>query len=276
LYEIEKDYEKALKCLEKAQRICPENPVSAEKIGEVLFKQGKYHEAKKYFIEALDLDENRTRTLYYLALLNTENSQEIEEKQINVELGGGIFPTKIRCENQNDYINVDVLDWPTVDVVADLGEKLPFPNNSVHNIFSREMIEHLPFKKLPVFIAECFRTLKKGGNMYLCCPDFEAITRLYEKRCHCVTDGVASRECPYCRGEALVSDHYWKSNLLGNQDDYGEGGVNDTHKNQIDFKYLKTLLETAGFNEIERDHTNQYYEGWKRNIKLSVSCVKPN
>ena len=57
---------------------------------------------------------------------------------------------------------------------------------------------------------------------------------------------------------------------------YGDGGLNDTHKNQITFPYLEAILQEAGFVEIARDADNRFYEEHKRKIKLSVTCTKPS
>jgi len=256
------------------------NPLFLEQIGETLYHQNEYEEALEFFAKALSLEPDRTRSLYFLAHLKDicpkMDLEELVKRKIHVELGGGIFPTKIRGEDQDDFINVDAMTWQTVDVVHNLGESIPFPDSSVSHIFSREMIEYLPYSSLPIFIQECFRVLEPGATMYLCCPDFERIVALYERKCECLVNGVAQPHCPNCHGKAEISEVYWRVNLLGNQEDYGDGGINDTHKNQITFPYLKALLENAGFVKIERDASNRFYEEYKRNIKLSVECKKPS
>ncbi len=272
-------FPKATECFGAALAMNPSNPLFLEQIGETLYHQDEKEEALQFFASALSLDPNRTRSLYFLAHLKDLCPKiglgELVERKIHIELGGGIFPTKIRDEGHDDFINVDAMTWQTVDVVQDLGELIPFPDSSIANIFSREMIEHLPYRTLPTFIQECFRVLEPGGDMYLCCPDFERIVVLYEMKCDCLVGGVAQPHCPNCHGRAEISEDYWRANLLGNQKDYGDGGINDTHKNQITFPYLKKLLEKAGFIGIQRDHSNRFYEEYKKNIKLSVQCKKP-
>jgi len=112
--------------------------------------------------------------------------------------------------------------------------------------------------------------------MYLACPDFESIMALYGKKCGCVVGAWADSLCPRCNGKAAISEDYWRANLIGAQADYGDGGLNDTHKNQITFPYLETRLREAGFVKIVRDPENRFYEEHKRNIKLSVVCTKPS
>ena len=110
--------------------------------------------------------------------------------------------------------------------------------------------------------------------MFVCCPDFEAILKLYHRQCDCFMRQKADPACPHCKGSALISNRYWRSNLLGDQNDYGDGGSNDTHKNQITYPLLSRLLKEAGFVNILRDTANPYYESEKRLIKLSLTCQK--
>jgi len=275
------DFENAFNFLFKALEIRSNNPRVHEKLGEILYHQGKYPEALEYFSKALKLEKRRTRALYYIASLkdhfkgNGHSLDRILNGDINIELGGGIFPTKLREENQDEFINLDVLSWPCVDVVTDFKNSLPLPDETIRHIFSREMIEHLPYNALPELLKECFRVLKPGGELYVCCPDFEAAMNLYDKKCDCIVNGGANPDCLCCHGRAIISERYWKVNLLGEQNDYGDGGANDTHKNQITFSYLKSLLENVGFQNIERDLSNRFYEEHKRVVKLSVSCLKP-
>jgi glycosyltransferase involved in cell wall biosynthesis len=280
IYLQDNDIESAYQCFSEAQNINMHHPFVHEKLGEISYRQGRYREALESFSQSLELDPNRPRSLYFVALSkNTFNGNnlfsQVCSRDVNVELGGGIFPTKIREEEQDDFINVDIMNWPLVDVLTDIKNPLPFPNETVNCIFSREVIEHLPYKALPKLIQECFRVLKHGGRLYLCCPDLEAIMALYDKKCLCIGNESADTNCPKCNGKALVSEDYWRSNLLGNQNDYGDEGMNDTHKNQISFSYLKSLLAEAGFTKIERDHSNKFYEAHKKIIKLSVNSLKP-
>jgi tetratricopeptide (TPR) repeat protein len=272
--------QKANELFKKAISINKFHPLVFEKFGEISFCQSRFMDAFEYFSQSLNIDSNRTRALYFLAQLKNripenENSKDFLARDIHIELGGGMFPTKIREEGQDDFINVDVMDWPTIDMKADLRNPLPFPNETVDHIFSREFIEHLPFRSLQQLIHECFRVMKHGGKLYFSCPDFEAIMKLYDKKCVCVNFGKANRHCPNCKGNALISEDYWRSNLIGNQEDYGDGGINDSHKNQITYNDLKSSLQNAGFELIERDQSNRFYEEHKRIIKLSVRCIKP-
>ncbi|MBW2018033.1 MAG: glycosyltransferase [Deltaproteobacteria bacterium] len=275
----QEDFSKALECFGATLALNPLNPFFLEQIGEVLYHQDEKREALQFFARALTLEPNRTRSLYFLAhlkeLCREQGLGELGGRKIHAELGGGIIPSKLRGEGQDDFISIDVMPWETADVVHDLADSIPFPEGSVYRLFSREMIEHLPYRTLPGFLRECFRVLEPGGTLYLCCPDFERLIAFYSRKCDCVSAGYAKPDCPRCHGEAVVSDDYWRENLCGRQEDYGDGGINGTHKNQITFHYLKALLEKTGFVNIQRDPSNRFYDEHERPLKLSLECKKP-
>jgi SAM-dependent methyltransferase len=58
---------------------------------------------------------------------------------------------------------------------------LPFPDNSVEEIRSEALIEHLPFIEESKFFKEVTRVLKPGGTLYLTTVDFEKACELWLK-----------------------------------------------------------------------------------------------
>ena len=58
LYGKEKDYEKAIECLEKAFTVNPQDQQTAYNIGYAYFKVGRADMAEKYLIAAIDLDRS--------------------------------------------------------------------------------------------------------------------------------------------------------------------------------------------------------------------------
>ena len=81
-----------------------------------------------------------------------------------IELGCG--PKK-----RTGTIGIDVVDLPTVDIVADIEQGLPFlPDNSVDQIHCRSVFEHIEnFENL---MREIVRVLKKQGKAYVFVPHF--------------------------------------------------------------------------------------------------------
>lgn len=85
-------------------------------------------------------------------------------KLIDLELGCG--QNKI-----NGRIGIDKQNLPTVDIVADIEEGLPFfPDNSVDEIYAKSFLEHVQnFENL---MREIVRILKKDGKCYIFVPHF--------------------------------------------------------------------------------------------------------
>jgi predicted SAM-dependent methyltransferase len=76
-----------------------------------------------------------------------------------LELGCGKTP------KSEGVINVDIRPLPNVDVVADL-MNLPFDDNSVDEIRSRDVIEHFSRNEIIPLLKEWARVLKPEGVMY--------------------------------------------------------------------------------------------------------------
>jgi len=81
----------------------------------------------------------------------------MENKEIRLALGVGEFPSA-------GYTNVDIRGLPGVDVVADV-TNLPFGDNSVVEVKSRNLIEHFGRHEIKNLLKEWARVLKPGGVM---------------------------------------------------------------------------------------------------------------
>ena len=76
-----------------------------------------------------------------------------------MDCGGGD-----RCYGDSRVINLEVSEYPTVDVVASvLG--IPFPDDHFDVILSQAVLEHVPDPQLAV--NEMARVLKPGGRLYI-------------------------------------------------------------------------------------------------------------
>ena len=107
----------------------------------------------------------------------------LEGSPIRLNLGCGGRPLP-------DYVNVDVdsldelrsrypnrsFDDSLVIVNYDIFN-LPFADDSVDEIRSEALIEHLPFIDEPRFFKEIVRVLKPGGSLFLTTVDFEKAVR---------------------------------------------------------------------------------------------------
>lgn len=76
------------------------------------------------------------------------------------------------CGNdyRGGYINCDVSKEVNPDKIVDLGKKLPFKENSVSEIYSRHVFEHVG--DLMGLMKEINRVCKKGAELHIIVPYF--------------------------------------------------------------------------------------------------------
>jgi predicted SAM-dependent methyltransferase len=68
-------------------------------------------------------------------------------------------------------IGIDKLDLPSVDIVADVEEGLPFlADNSVDEIHAKSFLEHV--RNFELLMTEIVRVLKPGGRAHVFVPHF--------------------------------------------------------------------------------------------------------
>lgn len=111
--------------------------------------------------------------LYFLHIFSFYKWQALaSKKEIFINLGSG--PVK----GKDNWINIDLYG---ADICSDLRKGIPLRENSVDKIYSSHMFEHIPFKELKKFIAECYRVLKDGGELSVCVPDARLFIDCYLK-----------------------------------------------------------------------------------------------
>jgi predicted SAM-dependent methyltransferase len=132
-------------------------------------------------------------------------------------------------------INVDSNIFRKKDLWLDITLGFPFPDGSMHGIYSSHMIEHLNLAKVRELLAECNRILKPGGRIRLVVPSLEYAIDAYTRH-----DADAFPDWP----EKLSSFGGRFNNLMlcANQ-----------HRVLFDFSFLSELLVEAGFSEISRE-----------------------
>jgi SAM-dependent methyltransferase len=91
-----------------------------------------------------------------------DSYQVTNSSQSFLNLGSGYQPLN------PPWINVDYKEAPRVDQIVDLNGPWPWKDNSVDQIFSSHVIEHL--NDFVHFMRECQRILKVGGYLELQCP----------------------------------------------------------------------------------------------------------
>lgn len=145
------------------------------------------------------------------------------EKPIRLHLGCGSI-------HLDGYINIDKFNIDA-DLLMDAG-KLHFPDNSVAEIFTSHMIEHITYSEFMKALREWKRVLKKEGTLIIRCPNFEKHLRDW-------LDGDYQKRW----GE----NNYGVNVILGFQD-RGPGLIN---RNVFTTERLADLVSKVGLEIIE-------------------------
>jgi len=85
---------------------------------------------------------------------------------VNLNLGSGLRPIE-------NFINIDNRAIVNPDVVCDIIEGLPYPDNSVDTVRAHDVLEHIPIGKTITVMDEIWRVLKPGGILDSFTPDAE-------------------------------------------------------------------------------------------------------
>lgn len=128
--------------------------------------------------------------------------------------------------------------WTTLDLSSrsdlhwDLSDGLPFPSNSIQQIYSSHVLEHFSYRELLALLHACADALEPGGSFSACVPDAGRF--------------IAA----YVHGKALDTRGFWQPALqtgsaldLVNYVAYMDG----QHKQMFDAENLPAILEAAGF-----------------------------
>lgn len=197
----------------------------------------------------------------------------------------------------DDFVNVDILDLPNVDLFCDLNivpfqfktkhrEKLKewdflfedylngskefkLPTNSVDEIVMDEVLEHLSFRVVSAVLREIYRILKVGGKLRLQVPDCGKAMEAYcnKEICDCVPHKLsdeleyrANKDCPKCHGKATIHPDRWLYSFTGAQKH-----PYDIHRSIFTKDILDFEIRKAGFGE---------YHFKPHQIKLKLEAIK--
>ena len=140
------------------------------------------------------------------------------KKQIKLELGPGDKP-------KEGYIHLDIRKLPHIEIIGDCAKLDMCEDESIDEIYTCHLIEHLSWRKIPEIIQEWYRVLKKGGKIIINCPNLKLFCTLW-------VNGF------FVDAQALRS-------IYGDQD-YEE----NYHKAGFSIGTLGYLLAKAGFKDI--------------------------
>jgi len=133
------------------------------------------------------------------------------------------------------WINSDIEAGPGIDIVADIRNGLPFPDNYFDYIVSIHVLPELSYREIDPALHELRRVLKPNGVLRLSLPDMDLAINAYR-----------SKDLDYF----LIGDDEVKS-LAGKMIVqllwYGRS------RSMYTWEFTKELLERAGYREVTRD-----------------------
>jgi predicted SAM-dependent methyltransferase len=146
-------------------------------------------------------------------------------KGAKLDICGGRNPYK-----PGEFLNVDIVHFPQVNLVFDIREKFPFEDDVAAEVFSAATLEHFRKHHNEHILREFYRILEPGGVLQVSTPDIEAIARAL------------------LNGEDLdfVNQHFFGKFKTQDTDDY------DVHKWMYPVAGMIDALEEVGFTEVEQ------------------------
>lgn len=170
-----------------------------------------------------------------------------------------------RYPNRNFPDNIIIKNWDIFN--------LPVKDNSVDEIRSDCLFEHLNFKEEKKAFYEVKRVLKKGGVFHLSVPDFEDVVKAWLKAEDDWKDWYRDDD------EAIEQQHWFGNYEYSYKNKWGyltasifgsQNGDGQYHKNCYTKTKLLTILKKLGFEVC-----NQEIYVWPRgNAKIIKSISK--
>lgn len=168
------------------------------------------------------------------------------------------------------WVHVDLCDLPHIDFKSNINDLHMFEDKSVDLIYSSHSFEYFDIKEAPDVLNEWHRVLKPGGMLRLAVPDFDSLINLYK-----LTGDINSILGPLF-GRMQIETKSSKKTLF--------------HKTVYTFISLKNLLESNGFQGVERydwkqtihkdydDHSQAYYPHMDKEkgllLSLNIEAIK--
>ena len=145
-----------------------------------------------------------------------------------------------------DFINLDFLWRPNVDVCWDISRGLPFADGSLLGVFSEHCLEHFPLPAAMALLREIRRVLAPQGIARLVVPDGECYLRTYAKH----LKGECDVRFPY--QDSDYDQGIWTPMMSVNRVFYQDRESPFGHRTIFDFQLLHTVLSKCGFTHAER------------------------
>lgn len=180
----------------------------------------------------------------------------ISGESIRLDIGAG------RTLRQDGWLTLD--NNGICDLWWDLVDGIPFPDNSVDEIYSSHVFEHIPPDGLVVLLRDCLRTLAPGGSISVCVPDARLFLDAYSQKRFFVDQN----------NERCWKKGWFETGSLIDQINY-IAYMGGEHRLMFDESNLPAFLRHAGFHDVsirefqngldlpQRDYESIYAIGYK-------------
>lgn len=157
------------------------------------------------------------------------------------------------------FVNIDQIELPNVDLVANVNDLSMFENESIELIYASHVIAYFDSSEIIQVLEEWKRVLKRDGILRLSTPDFSALIRIYE----------TTQDLKDIIGPIFGKMRFENAAIY--------------HKVIYDEMSLRSLLEKTGFTRIEHwdwrntehakydDHSQAYFPHMKKDTGIQVS-----
>jgi predicted SAM-dependent methyltransferase len=181
---------------------------------------------------------------------------------MNLDLGCGINPLKNRYNQYKDYIGIDIIEHPNVDIIWDLRKGIPYKDESIDNIVSVEFIEHLELPDIYRLLKECYRVLVPNGTLFITCPNFEGSVHLLHQGkyySYVIYNILGQGQTPYDYHRSLL----WPSMIIEELKSVGFSNVKDVALEQLDMLREDVELKAKGITPEDFIQLKIYVRGIK-------------
>lgn len=157
-----------------------------------------------------------------------------ERSPLFLELGAG------DKKGEGEWVTIDIT--PHCDIFWDLRKGLPFPDESIAQIYSSHLFEHFSFKEGQKLLDECRRALIPGGKFSISVPNARLYIEAYMNADALDEDGLLVYKPAYYNTTRIDYVNYIA---------YMDG----CHRYMFDEENILHILETKGFKNA---HLRQF------------------